>query len=199
MGDQISGNVVENVQGADIVRGICMLDASGQIDGNQVSSVVAATGTPYSNAAVGIYLDSFDIPGVTASIDANTVSGAAIGINVMGLDNPSDITGNTSPCPPADGVFGIVVRDMETVGWAPEPVAEDGVAMTVASNQIDASGFDRHGHLSLRQSRSEQPGPGPEQHRRQRRRSRSVGIDVSDDGSPFGDSTLAADYATLSG
>ena len=35
-----------------------LLGASGQISGNQVSNVAAASDTPYSNAAVGIYLDS---------------------------------------------------------------------------------------------------------------------------------------------
>ena len=74
-GDLISGNIVQNVQGAATVRGITLLDASGQISNNQVSTVVASSETPYSNAAVGIYLDSFDIPGVAVSIDNNTVSG----------------------------------------------------------------------------------------------------------------------------
>ena len=74
-GDVMSGNVVQNVAGADIARGILLLGASGQISNNQVSTVAAAPDTPYSNAAVGIYLDTFDIPGVTASISGNTVSG----------------------------------------------------------------------------------------------------------------------------
>ncbi len=135
-GDLIYGNTVENVVGAAIVRGICLLDATGVMSNNEVSNVVAASDTPYSEAAVGIYLDTFDIPGVTATIDNNTVSGTPIGINVMGMDNPSNVSGNTVTMPSGDNVFGIVVRDVETVGWSPEPVADDGVAMTVANNQL---------------------------------------------------------------
>ena len=202
VGDVISGNTVENVQGATIVRGICLLDASGQISGNQVSNIVADADTPYSNAAVGIYIDTFDIPGVTASIDSNTVSGTAIGINVMALDNPSDITGNTitlpSPVLGGGGVYGIVVRDMESVGWASEPVYS-GAGMTVANNQIDASGSSGTGIYLYDNPDPNNPVLIENNSVTASAASAATGIDVSDDGSPFGDSTLAGDYATLTG
>ena len=175
-----------------------MLDASGQISGNQVSNVVADADTPYSNAAVGIYIDTFDIPGVTASVDNNTVSGTAIGINVMALDNPSDITGNSVAMPGGDNVFGIVVRDMETVAWASQ--AEDsGIGMTVANNQIDASGSTGTGIYLYDNPDPNNPVLIENNSVTATSASSVTGINVSDDGSPFGDSTLAADYATLSG
>ena len=187
-GDLIANNVVENVAGDDTVRGIMLLGATGQIDGNQVSTVVAASDTPYSNAAVGIYVDTFDQSGVTASIDGNSVSGTAIGINVMGLDNGSDITGNTIAMPSGDRVYGIVVRDMAV-----------GASMTVQNNQIDATGSTGTGIYLY-----DNPDPNNAvlvegNTISATAASSATGIAVSDDGSPFGDSTLAADYATLSG
>lgn len=88
---------------------------------------------------------------------------------------------------------------METVSWSPEPVASDGVAMSVANNQINAAGSTGTGIYLYDNPDSSNPVVIENNAVSATTASGATGICVSDSGAPFGDSTLAADYATLTG
>ena len=106
----------------------------------------------------------------------------------MGLDNPSSVSGNTISMPSGDNVFGIVVRDTAV-----------GAQMTVADNQIDTTGSTGTGIYLYDNPDPNNPVLVQDNTVSSNVATAAIGIAVSDSGSPFGDSTLAGDYATLTG